>query len=472
LAESPSHLCAFNNGSDSDDLIRSVKQWQAKQESKDLSKVTFRGLISRASGGWWNGGVPPYGFDREYVDSSDKAYQRVRFNADRSKLVSDLATGSTRLLPRGESLSVSKKDRCRLVLSALDRVCLAHRIAGMYVNHEMGFRTIAEALNREEIPSPNGKGWTVGTIRSIIENPIYTGRMVYNRRASGTFHRIQGGHAIKRDDSEFGKFLHCSQDDWIVVENAHPAIIEDATFQRAQELLRERSRKHGAAAFRFGRAKASPYLLSGLICCLHCGHKYHGRCTAKGKRRVDGTRAKTYYYACNSYVNGKRAECPGSMFRRDALEGDVLARVRRRVEAILENGGRDNLRSSIVKELHAGQPDTDGEVSGIRTNLREIEGKIDNLLESLTPINKEYVDRKLISLGQEKEALESRLKELESVTRQEVDCDAVADEIMAAVSGFDCLFEHGTIQERKEFVGLCLQRRSNWIPTGEWGRSI
>ena len=117
------------NGDDSDDLVRSVKQWQARQESKDLSKVTFRGLISRASGGWWNGGVPPYGFDREYVDSGGKAYQRVRFNADRSKLVSDVATGRTRLLPRGERLSprgssrvlpVARSDTS-LLLSALKR---------------------------------------------------------------------------------------------------------------------------------------------------------------------------------------------------------------------------------------------------------------------------------------------------------------------------------------------------------------
>lgn len=31
------------NGHDTDDLLRPVKQWQARQESKDLSKVTIRG---------------------------------------------------------------------------------------------------------------------------------------------------------------------------------------------------------------------------------------------------------------------------------------------------------------------------------------------------------------------------------------------------------------------------------------------
>ncbi|NIN10529.1 MAG: recombinase family protein, partial [Gemmatimonadales bacterium] len=40
------------NGDDTDDLLRPVKQWQARQESKELSKVTIRGLVSRSSAGW------------------------------------------------------------------------------------------------------------------------------------------------------------------------------------------------------------------------------------------------------------------------------------------------------------------------------------------------------------------------------------------------------------------------------------
>jgi DNA invertase Pin-like site-specific DNA recombinase len=47
------------NGDTTDDLLRPVKQWRARQESKDLSKVTIRGLLSKAQTGFWMGGVPP-----------------------------------------------------------------------------------------------------------------------------------------------------------------------------------------------------------------------------------------------------------------------------------------------------------------------------------------------------------------------------------------------------------------------------
>jgi len=54
------------NGDTTDDLLRPVKQWQARQESKDLSKVTIRGLLSKSDTGCWMGGVPPHGYDLRY----------------------------------------------------------------------------------------------------------------------------------------------------------------------------------------------------------------------------------------------------------------------------------------------------------------------------------------------------------------------------------------------------------------------
>ena len=59
------------NGDDTDDLLRPVKQWQARQESRDLSKVTIRGQVSLSEHGWWIGGTPPYGYDLLYFDSAN-----------------------------------------------------------------------------------------------------------------------------------------------------------------------------------------------------------------------------------------------------------------------------------------------------------------------------------------------------------------------------------------------------------------
>ena len=167
-------------GDDTDDLIRPVKQWQARQESKDLSKVTIRGLLSLSEGGWWLGGVPPYGYDLQYCDSCGKPYMTVRFVATGEKEIYDAKGNLQRVIPRGERFSTSEKDKVRLVLSTRDRVSLIQRMFDLYVSGGMGFKSIVDVLNREGIPSPRDGNWSknthahwsTGTIRAMLINGI------------------------------------------------------------------------------------------------------------------------------------------------------------------------------------------------------------------------------------------------------------------------------------------------------------
>ena len=106
------------NGDGTDDLLRPVKQWQAREESKDLSKVTIRGLLSKVAGGWWMGGVPPHGYDLRYENAEAKFLLVLRHMPDGSKRVLDEKGRQVRTLARGESLSVSKRDRAKLETSA------------------------------------------------------------------------------------------------------------------------------------------------------------------------------------------------------------------------------------------------------------------------------------------------------------------------------------------------------------------
>jgi len=97
------------NGDDTDDLLRPVKQWQARQELKDLSKVVIRGLLSRSEGGWWMGGTPPYGYDLAYYSSSGDFICIVRFMEDGSRNIYDAEACFQRAIPKGESLAFSRR---------------------------------------------------------------------------------------------------------------------------------------------------------------------------------------------------------------------------------------------------------------------------------------------------------------------------------------------------------------------------
>ncbi len=298
------------NGDDSDDLIRSVKQWQARNESKDLSKVTIRGQVSHTENGFWCGGTPPFGYDLRYADASGKPYQIVRWLANGEKEIYDPAGRLVRRLQRGERLNSSKKDQVRLVLSAPERVVIIRRIFRESVDEGKGYRTIANGLNADGISSPRDGNWSkntrarwsVGSIRSILRNPTYTGDSVWNRRTFAKFHRIQGGTAVQRPRQEADKPRDNDEAEWIVVRDTHEPIIPAATYRRAQELMTLRGRNRGPRNFRVGSGLRSPYLLSGLLRCARCGHNYQGRTINSPKRRKDGSKIQTFYYAFGGYV--------------------------------------------------------------------------------------------------------------------------------------------------------------------------
>ena len=134
------------NGDSTDDLLRPVKQWQARQESKDLSKVTIRGLLSKVEGGWWMGGTPPYGYDLRYETAEGRFLFILRFMPDGSKQLLDEKENLIRTLARGESLNISKRDQAKLTLSDPQRVKVAKQIFQMYAEQGKGYRSLGMHL--------------------------------------------------------------------------------------------------------------------------------------------------------------------------------------------------------------------------------------------------------------------------------------------------------------------------------------
>ena len=289
-------------GRPSDDVQRFMKQYLAREESRGLSLVTIRGQLSSVKEGWWSGGMPPYGYDLEYVGPSGEVLNTVRYLETGEKAVFDLDGRAIRTLSKGQRHAKGDGDKTRLVLSLPERVELVKEIFKMYVDLDMGFKAIANNLNERHIPSPkNGKyssstyaGWSTSTVRSIIMNRQYTGDMVWNRRTSAKFHRIADERAVEYDNGGKRSLAWNDEDNFIVVPDTHPAIIDRETFEKGQRLQGQRGGTHYTVAHRSGRSKTSQYLLSGLIKCACCGHSFSGIGTPKGKPRKDGTKVKTY----------------------------------------------------------------------------------------------------------------------------------------------------------------------------------
>lgn len=147
-----------------------------------------------------------------------------------------------------------------------------------YLEDNMGMRGIADRLNSMTVGTKKNNLWSHVTVRTILENEIYTGTFIWQN---------------------------------IRVENAHPAIISKTTYQSAQK---RRGRKKTLG----GQAQNRNYLLSGILRCAHCGSTMTGHIQKKKNSQYR-------YYTCQNYASKGLAACKAGSVNALAIEEKVLA---------------------------------------------------------------------------------------------------------------------------------------------------
>ncbi|MHC4842716.1 MAG: recombinase family protein [Planctomycetota bacterium] len=452
------------NGDTTDDLLRPVKQWQARQESKDLSKVTIRGLLSKVEGGWWMGGVPPYGYDLRYESASGKFLFILRYMQDSSRQLLDENGNIIRILNRKESLNTSKLDRAKLIPSHPERVNALQQIFKMYVQEGKGYKTISDTLNGKGIFSPRGPKWariysgkwTSNTIRTILFNPLYTGDLVWNRRTDGRFHRISEKRAVDRENVHGRRLVPNDKKDWIIIPNAHPALISRYSlamvkdrYDKNMKSLEQRGDKSGF--IRHGKTwhgKINRFILSGLLRCDLCQSRYQGYTISKSKRRMDGTRQKNFYYACGGYICKGKSVCNKNPIPKEKLEEKIIETVLDFYKPYLKKGGRNKLLEIIKQETGAEQEDIDVARQRIEDELSRVDKIIENLLDNLTETNRELVNKRLNELNDQRQKLELRLSELDRLSISKAEIQTMVVDAMKFISNLEFILHKGQPQEK------------------------
>ena len=462
------------NGDYTDDLLRPVKQWQARQESKDLSKVTIRGLLSKSETGYWMGGVPPYGYDLLYQSFDNKFLHILRFMPDGTKQILDKNQKLVRTLDRGQRLGITKKDHATLIYGCNDRVKTAKRIFKMYAEIGKGFKAIAHTLNNKRIECPRGPKWAriysgkwaASTIRSIIVNPIYAGDMVWNRRTDARFHRISKGRAVDRDQVHGHRLVPNDKTDWIIVPDAHPAIVSRRLFQSAKDRLDNnissleqrgmdpRLKTHGKT----WSGKRSRFILSGLVKCAVCGSRYHGVTTRKGKNKADGTKTVTYSYGCGGYITKGKSVCNMNSISQERLESKIIDAVLEFYQQYLEPDGRKTLANAVKEQSGLEKQDITEARDRAKTEQERISRIIDNLLDNITATNREHVDKRLNELTTKKQQIETRLEELERLNMSQDQIKALATEAIGFISGLEFTLTQGLPQEKLATLRQCIEK--------------
>lgn len=150
------------------------------------------------------------------------------------------------------------------------------RIYSMFLKG-MGYREIADALDKAGIPTPmHGKCWRVRTIVSILSNEKYKGDAL-----------LQKTYAVDWLNKKRGK--NNGQLPQYYIEGSHPAIISKETFDLVQEEIAKRKQE----------TKRSTSIFANKIICGDCG-AYYGRKVWHSK-----TKYKSYIWFCNHKYKGE-----------------------------------------------------------------------------------------------------------------------------------------------------------------------
>lgn len=182
-----------------------------------------------------------------------------------------------------------------------ERAGIVRRIFSMYASDKMNLAEIACQLNREGVPSPRGREWLRPTVKLILQNPFYIGKLVSPR------------------------FGVQAQGNW-------EPIVEPGLWDEAQERLAQRKRFRTA-----GRV----FPLSGLL-------------------RLEGSPLNAAYFEVRNaagervayvYYELRREGEKRAFFRAERIEEQVggwLERVR------VDPGRADALREEYERHVHGG----------------------------------------------------------------------------------------------------------------------
>jgi site-specific DNA recombinase len=148
----------------------------------------------------------------------------------------------------------------------------AQRLAGHSVAR------IARALNEAGIPCPSaadpernphrtGAAWTLGTVNTILGNPRYTGRQVWNRQRTDKDLADPGNVSLGHKSVQRWNL----PDGWVIsARPAHPALISEDDFIAAQDINAARGPAPKTAPTAPAKRR---YLLAGLLACGTCGRR-------------------------------------------------------------------------------------------------------------------------------------------------------------------------------------------------------
>lgn len=232
--------------------------FMSRREYKTINRRLRNGKIASFKEGKWTGNKAPYGYERmKLTGQKGFTLKIVPEKADVVRFIFQLFVNGT---PESNNIPIGTSKICRV-------------LDDMHIN------------------PPSADTWQPCTIREILGNPTYIGKVHTGRRNSQ-----------KRTSNGVVKISRPVSNDIKIVDGLHPAIVDDSLYYKAQEQRKANYKKP------FFEGIKNP--LAGLVYCSVCGKSMY--------RRPAGDRCREDMIKCNTHG------CPTSASYYHFIEDKLL----------------------------------------------------------------------------------------------------------------------------------------------------
>lgn len=249
-----------------------------EQYLRQVSNATKASLKIKRKEGKFVGAKVPYGY--------------MRSNEDKYKLITDF------------EVKHNVENIFKWFLSCENFSRIVNKLNAMDVLSPTDYR---KKLNKKPIKIVGH--WSIGHVKAILNQPIYTGDMVQGRTYSY--------------NHKAGIRLPLPKEQWTIVKDTHEAIISKIDYENVQSLINSSVKPSTS------KNKLKPSILSGFLVCSECGKKMI--------RSTSSYDEKVYHkFICSTYKKYGAKACSSHLIREDVMLDIALCTLNTIIMSVLD----------------------------------------------------------------------------------------------------------------------------------------
>ena len=327
-----------------------------------------------------------------------------------------------------ENQEGAKRKKNRLTINEKEAEAVRF-IFNEYVNGK-GYKAITNQLNKLGYKTKKGNDFSVGSIREILTNPVYIGKVRYNVRQNWSEKRRRNINANP-----------------IITDGIHEPIIDEGVWDKVQAIMESKKGKPS-------RIYDGEYPLTGILRCPKCGA---GMVISRTTNKLaDGTKKRIAYYCCGAWKNKGTSVCNSNTIRVDKANEYVF----NKLSELLSNEKMvETIVMNVNKERHNKINPAKKELERIDKELEKIDRKKIKLFEAYEEelISKEEFKERKDELNKRAKSLQEEKEPFLVTLSDDVSEEIPYEFIKSILENFSkVLTESATREQQKKLLHMII----------------